>query len=112
MNERTTFQESRPACLPARLTCLDRPIFFCFITPITYLCQVIGDVGLIVGQPADGIVTEMRILQCKGSEAFQRGELQKLLETPHSIVGQIHIAQSGSERQTVANLGNPIPAQP
>lgn len=62
---------------------------------------MIGDVSLVVRQPAHGVVSEVDVLEDQVSKPLERSELEKFFETAQPIVGKIDLAQSPAERETV-----------
>ena len=77
-----------------------------------HLCQVVGDVRLVVGQSADRVIPKVQVLKSHVPEPLERGELEKLLETSQSIIGEVYFAQGPSEREPVSDLGQSVAAQP
>lgn len=73
---------------------------------------MVRDVGLVVGQPAHGVVAKVNVLERQAPQPFERGELEELLETSQLIVGKVDLSQGSAQGEAVPNFGQPVTAQP
>lgn len=73
---------------------------------------MVRDVGLVVGQPAHGVVAKVDVLERQAPQPFERSELEELLETSQLVVGEVDLSQGPAQGEAVSDFGQPVTTQP